>query len=180
MNIKKLKLLPSSSYLKLSLPLAALFCVFFLRSVIESSINDMISARFQGMLKVFEVDIPDDDTKFLDALEKGESPKPVRYSDMSRFLSNRFIKGFYNYQQPAETVSPEQPAPEQNTPTPENMPQYHVSAVMNGKNKKCAVISGRLINLGEQVDEISRLTAVGDSRVLLEGSWGKKWFYVQY
>jgi len=180
MNIKKLKLLPAATYAKLSLPLAVLFCVFFLRSVIESGVDSIVSERFGKMQQVFDISIPEEDAKFTKALTKEANIKPSEPFDMTRYLSNPFIADFYNIaqQQIAVPTAPEVSSGDQ-AEIP-SVPNYRISAVMNGKNKKCAVINGRLINLGDNVDNNSRLTAVDDSRVLLEGYWGKKWYYVQY
>ncbi len=181
MNIKKLKLLNAASLIKLSLPLAVLFCVFFLRSVIESSMESIISDRFERMQQVFEISIPEDDAKFTKALTTGKNPEPVKPFDMSVYLANPFIAGFYNRIQTQQTAA--QTATEvsaENQVEKPSAPGYMVSAVMNGRNKKCAVVNGKLINLGDNVDNNSRLAAVDDSRVLLEGYWGKKWYYVQY
>ncbi|WP_303850804.1 hypothetical protein [Seleniivibrio woodruffii] len=181
MNIKKLKQLPAASLIKLSLPLAVLFCVFFLRSVIESSMESIVSERFGKMRHVFDISIPEEDAEFTKALTTGKNPEPIEPFDMSHYLGNPFIAGFFNrmvtQQTTAQTGSEVSAEIQAEKPS---APEYVVSAVMNGRNKKCAVVNGRLINQGENVDNYSRLTAVDDSRVLLEGYWGKKWYYVQY
>ncbi|MGE4267946.1 MAG: hypothetical protein AB7F25_10970 [Deferribacterales bacterium] len=180
MNIKKLKKLTTASYIKLSLPLAVLFCVFFLRSVLESSIGNMASERFDRMLQVFNISIPEDDAKFTKALTTGKDPQVMKPFNMSVYLTNPFISSFFNrvWQQPVQETPQGAPSGLQAVQPP--APAYKISAVMNGRNKKCAVINGRLVNLGGNVDGTVRLTAVGDSKVLLEGDWGKKWYYVQY
>jgi len=180
MNIKKLKKLNTAAYIKLLLPLAVLFCVFFLRSVLESSVDNLASERFGRMLQVFNISIPDDDAKFTKALTTGEDPQLMKSFNMSVYLTNPFISSFFNraFQQPVQEIPQEASS---DVPTMQTQaPPYRISAVMNGRNKKCAVINGRLVNLGESVDGTVRLTAVGDSKVLLEGDWGKKWYYVQY
>ena len=183
MNTKKLKLLSATHFIKVSLPLAVLFCVFFLKSMIESAVNNTVTDKFSNMLKAFDVSIPKEDLRFIDALKKGDSPKIIEPYNLSVYITSPVINGFYNNIQPAETVPEQQPA-EQNgmaqEDQPVTVPFYDVTAVMNGVNKKCAVINGKLINLGDSIDETGRLAAIEDTKILVEGIWGKKWYYVRY
>lgn len=181
MNNKKLKLLTARHYVKVALPFAVLLCVFFLQSMIDSFVTSRAVMQSSHLLKMFNVSIAEEDSGFIKDLMFGPPPAKPETFELSGYYQNPFIKNFYNVFQP-DAVPSVTAAEEGASPDPEIVapPRAIVSAVMNGKFKKCAVVNGRLVNLGDIVSENIRLTAVEDSRILLEGTWGKRWYYVQY
>lgn len=183
MFIKRIKTLPPSFFLKISMPIIVLLCVFFIKSMIESNTQSFFQSRYGSKLTSLGIDVSPGDREFIKALlESAELKEPKPFS-LADYMTNPFIYGFRNAVKPEQQINAELPHMQEGTPVigfVPPMPTYVVSAVFNGKIRKYAVINNQVASIGSVFENGDRVISVDDGRVLIKGQWGKQWFYVSY
>ncbi|MGE4318561.1 MAG: hypothetical protein AB7E96_06605 [Deferribacterales bacterium] len=173
MSFEKLKMLTAMDYLKVSLPLAALLGVFFMKPVLESYLDSTYRDKLSAVVSSFRLDVEKNDADFIRSLTDKENSYDLRSFRLSLFDNGRFLRLMFN--QTAENDIQTEEAAETLS-----VPLYIPSSVFNGKVKKYAVIGGAIVRPGDVFINGDKVTAIGDGCVLIEGKWGKQWFYVQY
>lgn len=181
MNTKKMRYLNSSDYMKVSAPLVVLLCVFFFKSMIQSTIESIFSEKLSGVKSGMVLNVENSDAEFIKALLDSGDFKVFDTFLLSEYKDNSFIRKIYNTAAIQEAVPEEAVIPvEAVQPEEIIMPVFTVSSVFNGSIKQYAVVNNIAVNVGSVLPDGSRVKAISEGRVLIEGQWGKQWFYVSY
>ena len=176
----KLKLLKGRDYFKAFLPVILLLFVFFLQPVLSSFITEKLQGQLTMITNSLDTDIDQGDRDFIKALLAETDNFKLNNLELSQLNDNRFLTTFYTPGKAAveeNTAETAEVAPQQEIIY---IPNYVVSSVFNGKDKKFAVLYGLIARIGTRLPTGDRVTAIKDRAVQIEGQWGKKWFYVHY
>ncbi|RMA97536.1 hypothetical protein [Hydrogenothermus marinus] len=60
----------------------------------------------------------------------------------------------------------------------QNLPNYKISFIYIGVNKKYVLINGKLFTEGDFISNQEKIIKIEKDRILLEGEWGKRWIYI--
>lgn len=178
MNTRKLRYLKASDYIKVSAPVVILLCVFFFKTMIQSTIEGIFNEKLAGVKSGMVLNVDKSDAEFIKALLDSSDFRVFEPFLLSEQRENPFLKGLFNIAVQQEEI------PEDAGIIPETeeiiIPAYTVSTVLNGNMKKYAVVDRIAVNVGSTLPNGDVVTAISEGRVLIEGQWGKKWFYVSY
>lgn len=174
MSFERFRLLTLTDCLKVSLPAAALLCVFFMKPVLESYLESAYREKLSAVSSSLHPDNDKNDADFIRALTDSRNNYELHPFHLSYFDGERFLKHMFN---PEKTEDIQQTEAQDQALT---VPQYIPVSVFNGRVKKYAVLGGVMVRPGDTLSNGDKVTAIGDGCVLIEGKWGKQWFYVQY
>lgn len=179
MFIKKLKLLTMSDYLKVSIPLILLLGVFFSSSMIESSIEKMFRNRLPDVQSMTMDNVDKQDSEFIKAILNEQNIEDINPFLLSAYLKNGFISGLYNEVVTEIPVMQEQPTGQIPVQMAE-IPVYRVTAISSGNLRQFAVVNSSIVQAGDIMSNGDTVMAISGRGVLIEGQWGRQWFYVVY
>jgi hypothetical protein len=178
-----LKLMTSTHWAKVMLPVILLCAVLFLRSFILERVDGYLQSMIRKNTEIFQK-VQSGQMSFAKAIAKEKKIALPAWEDFDRFKQSAFI----SRQENLVKVAPDmvqmldqefEEAPEIEVVLPP-MPIHKVTGIFLGEHRKYSIINDKVISLGGRLDSGEVLARIENGKVLLKGKWGERWVYLGY
>jgi len=185
MNIKYLRYLLLSHYIKVFLPLCLIVTLFFMEDFISKQVKSYFSKKTKADTQLFNIRLLGENADFARALadNRGNHFEGVNYDT---YENREFINKQKNdikivkKSQSISTFVSEMKSRDKTEAKPSQAPIYEIGSIFIGDAKRFAVINKTVVKIGEVLPSGEEVADIEEGRVLLKGRWGNRWIYVSY